>query len=193
MKKTLHCCGPKNHTKSASYVLPALLVAGGVAFIILKGLQVKRPPNLEVVQGFDIRKYAGKWYEIARLDFRHEKHLSHVTANYTLNPDGTVKVENKGYNYVKKQWEMATGIAKFAGDPSEAALKVSFFRPFYSGYNVVMMDPDYENALIFGENKNYLWFLSRTNTMSEATKQEFTEKARQFGYDMKKLIWTKQD
>lgn len=197
MKKSMHRCGQgcghSCNNGPAKYILPAILVSGGLALLILNGCHVKRPRNLEVVQDFDIEKYAGKWYEIARFDFKHEKHLSHVTANYSLNADGSVKVENKGYNYVKKEWETATGVAKFNGDKSEGALKVSFFRPFYSGYNVVLMDPDYENALVFGENKRYIWFLSRNKAMPQATKQKFMDKAREYGYDMKKLVWTKQD
>ncbi|PRD21263.1 UNVERIFIED_CONTAM: blc [Trichonephila clavipes] len=60
------------------------------------------------------------------------------------------------------------------------------------GYNVVAMDPDYENALIFGESKDYIWFLSRNKTMPGQVKQKFLKLAHDAGYDLDRLVWTKQ-
>lgn len=172
--------------------LPLVLVTGTAAALWWRFQHVGVPPNIEVVQDFNIRKYAGRWYEIARFDFKPEKHLSHVTAEYSLNPNGTVKVRNSGFDYVKKRWKTSRGIAKFLHRPTTGALKVSFFRPFYSGYFVVETDPDYKNALVFGQRKNYIWFLSRTKTMPKAVKQQFMDTAQKAGYELDKLVWTRQ-
>jgi len=167
----------------------ALLVG---PFIFQACKSVKVPDGVQVVNNFNIKSYAGKWYEIARFDFKHEKDMDQVTAEYTLNEDGSVKVLNKGFDTVKNEWKESEGKAKFIGDETRGALKVSFFGPFYSGYNVVAMDPDYENALIFGESKDYIWFLSRNKTMPEEVKQKFLKLARDAGYDLNRLVWTKQ-
>jgi len=147
------------------------------------------PDGVTAVQNFNKDKYLGKWYEIARFDFRFERNLDNTTAQYSINPDGSIKVLNKGYNYIKKEWDSAEGKAKFIGSESEARLKVSFFGPFYGGYNVVDIDENYQNALIYGNSTEYMWILSRTKTIDEATKKRFIEKAKKDGFDVSKLIW----
>ena len=147
------------------------------------------PDGVTAVQNFNKDKYLGKWYEIARFDFRFERNLDNNTAQYSINPDGSIKVLNQGYNYVKKEWDSAEGKAKFVGSESEARLKVSFFGPFYGGYNVVDIDENYKNALIYGNSTEYMWILSRNKTIDEATKKRFIEKAKKDGFDVSKLIW----
>lgn len=87
------------------------------------------PPGAVAVTSFDKEKYLGKWYEIARFDFRFEKNLNNTTAFYSLREDGFIKVQNRGYNYVTNEWQESIGKAKFVGDPTVAMLKVSFFGP----------------------------------------------------------------
>ena len=147
------------------------------------------PDGVTAVQNFNKDKYLGKWYEIARFDFRFERNLDNTTAQYSINPDCSIKVLNQGYNYVKKEWDSAEGKAKFVGSESEARLKVSFFGPFYAGYNVVDIDENYQNALIYGNSTEYMWILSRNKTIDEATKKRFIEKAKKDGFDVSKLIW----
>lgn len=183
----------KNYKQIISSLKLPLLVALGVGSLIALNACSSRKSNTEVVSNFDIKQYKGEWYEIARFDFKHEKDMSHVTANYSLNEDGSVKVINKGYDYIKKEWKTSEGKAKFNGDSNKGALKVSFFGPFYAEYNVVMMDPNYENALVFGENTDYIWILSRNKTISESVKKKFTDYAKANGYPLEKLVWTKQD
>lgn len=147
------------------------------------------PQGAQAVKPFDKDKYLGKWYEIARLDFRYEKNLNNTTANYSLNDDGTIKVVNRGYNYIENKDKEATGKAKFVGSTDEAKLKVSFFGPFYAGYNVIAIDDEYKYALVAGRNLDYLWLLSRETTMPESVKQLYLKKAEELGYDTSKLIW----
>lgn len=151
------------------------------------------PKNAKAVKNFDVNKYLGTWYEIARFDFRFEKELDNVSAQYSLNEKGDVKVLNSGYNFIKGEWKKAEGQAKFRGNKDIAALEVSFFGPFYSGYNVVALDENYQYALIAGKNLDYLWILSRTKDIPETIKNKYLKIATEIGYDTSKLIWVKQE
>ncbi|WP_445468635.1 lipocalin family protein [Marinobacter shengliensis] len=104
------------------------------------------PKGIEPITGFDQDRYLGTWYEIARLDHSFERGLSQVTAEYTLNNDGSIKVINRGYNAEKGEWKEAQGRAKFVGDSNVGHLKVSFFGPFYGSYVVFGLDEDYSTA-----------------------------------------------
>lgn len=150
------------------------------------------PEKAQPVSQFDVNRYLGTWYEIARFDYHFEKDLDNAIAQYSLNADGSVNVVNSGHNFKKKKWVSANGTAKFIGDKDIAALKVSFFKPFYAGYNVVALE-DYKYALIAGKNLDYFWILSREKTIPENVKQNFITRAREIGYDTSKLIWVKQD
>ncbi|HVZ25320.1 MAG TPA: lipocalin family protein [Sediminibacterium sp.] len=147
------------------------------------------PAGITAIRPFNKDKYLGKWYEIARLDFRFEKNLSNTTAEYSLNGDGSIKVVNKGYNTQTHQWKTATGKARFVRDENTAMLKVSFFGPFYAGYNVIALDKDYRYALIAGKNVKYLWLLSRETTMPEAVKKSYLALAQRIGYQTDALVW----
>ena len=151
------------------------------------------PKNAQAVKPFDKEKYLGKWFEIARLDFKFEKNLNNTTANYSLNDNGTIKVVNKGYNTKKEKWQDAEGKAKFVGDSNIAMLKVSFFGPFYAGYNVIAIDDDYKYALVAGRNLEYLWILSRETSIPENIKSDYLKVAKNIGYKTEDLIWVKHD
>ena len=147
------------------------------------------PDGVTAVQQFDKSRYLGKWYEIARLDFKFERNLINTTAEYSLNANGTIKVVNRGYDTTTNKWKEASGKAKFAGNESIAKLKVSFFGPFYSGYNVVALDNEYKYALVAGESLKYLWILSRERTIPNEIKESYLEIARKAGYKTGELIW----
>jgi len=147
------------------------------------------PKGAIAVKPFDQKKYLGIWYEIARLDYKFEKNLNNVTATYTLKKDGAIKVDNKGFNYKKEKWEQSIGKAKPVADPQEAKLKVSFFGPFYSGYNVIAIDKEYKYALVAGKSTKYLWILSREKTIPEEIKKEYIQQARAIGYKTDELVW----
>lgn len=151
------------------------------------------PKGLQVVQNFNKEKYLGSWYEIARLDFVFEKNLNNTTAEYSQNNDGSIKVINRGYNFLKNKYVSATGKVKFAGDTNNGKLKVSFFGPFYSGYNIVALDSDYKYALIAGQNLKCLWLLSREKSMPQNIKEAYLKTAKQLGYDVSQLIWVQHD
>lgn len=151
------------------------------------------PKGAVAVKSFNKEKYLGKWYEVARLDFKYERNLNNTTAEYSLNDNGTIKVDNKGYNTIKGKWEQAIGKAKFVGEESVAMLKVSFFGPFYSGYNVIAIDTNYKYALVAGASLKYLWILSRKTTIPDNIKEEYLKIAEEIGYNTNDLLWIKHD
>ncbi len=176
--------------KKQSKIISLIVVIG---IIILFNSCASIPQKAKPVENFEVNRYLGTWYEVARFDFRFEKDLDNTSANYTLDKKGNVIVLNSGYNFVKKKWSKADGLAKFRGDKNIAALKVSFFGPFYSGYNVIALDENYQYALIAGKNLDYLWILSRTKELPDEIKTEYLKIAEDIGYDTSRLIWIKHD
>jgi apolipoprotein D and lipocalin family protein len=175
--------------KKKSLLALTAVALGTVAYNYLKPIR----SNVEVVKNFDLERYLGQWYEIARIDFKWEKNLKNVSALYSLNDNGSVRVRNEGFDIDTNKHKESVGKAKFIDDETEGALKVSFFGPFYSNYNIVQLNPDYQDALIFGNNLDYLWILSREKTISEERKALYLAYAEACGYQISKLIWTIQE
>jgi apolipoprotein D and lipocalin family protein len=172
-------------------ILP-IITAVAVSFLSVACSTPAPPPGVTVVTPFDVQRYLGTWYEIARFDHPFESGLEKVTANYSLRGDGGVKVINRGFNPKKNKWQESEGKGYFTGSTARAALKVSFFGPFYGGYNVIELDKDYRYALVCGPDKSYLWILSRTPTLDDGVKQKLLQTAQQYGFDTSKLVWVKQ-
>ena len=158
--------------------------------LAVSGCSTAPPEGLAAVKPFDVNRYLGKWYEIARLDHSFERGLTDVSATYQLNPDGSLKVINRGFNTKKDEWKTATGHALFTGDANQGSLKVSFFGPFYGGYHVLVLDQSsYEWALVAGPDRDYLWILARTKTLGPNTKEALVSAAKGMGFPTDKLIW----
>ncbi|MDE0952822.1 MAG: lipocalin family protein [Halioglobus sp.] len=152
------------------------------------------PENVRPVQDFELPRYLGKWYEIARLDHSFESGLSQVTAQYSMRDDGGVKVVNRGYSIDEKAWQEAVGKAYFVEGVNEGYLKVSFFGPFYGSYVIFELDKEgYEYAFVAGPDKSYLWFLSRTPQVDEGLKEQFIQQASRLGFDTDALIFPDHD
>jgi apolipoprotein D and lipocalin family protein len=180
------------HTPPSPYS-PWPFVVGAAALLAVVVLSActtpRTPEGIKPVTGFDVDRYTGHWHEVARIDNSFERGLTHTSATYTRNPDDTVKVVNRGYDPVRKQWKEAEGTARFVDDPTQAALKVSFFGPFYGGYNVVALDEDYQWAMVVGSSTDYLWILSRTPTLPLHVRQHLMERARALGIDVRRIHW----
>ena len=162
--------------------------------IVLLGGCVSVPQNIAPVEGFELNRYLGKWYEIARLDHSFERGLANITAEYSLRADGGVKVVNKGFSAADNKWKEAEGKAYFVGSPQEGYLKVSFFGPFYGAYIVFELDKeDYQYAFITSYDKSYLWLLARTPTVSDEVLSRFVQKSGELGFATDKLIFPKQN
>ena len=140
------------------------------------------------VKAVDLNRYLGSWYEIAKYDHVFERGLDYAMANYTLREDGKIDVLNTGIKDGRAK--DAKGIAKTTNIPG--LLKVSFFGPFYSDYRIMLLDTNYQYVLVGGSNDKYLWILSRTPQLDEATKTLILAEADKRGYDTSKLIWVKQ-
>lgn len=146
--------------------------------------------NSTVTQ-FDLSRYLGEWYEVARYNHSFEKGMDNTMAEYILQDDGKVFVLNTGWKNGK--FEVAEGKAKYK-DPegNPGALKVSFFLFFYSEYNVMMVDENYQISLVGSKSDNYLWILSRTPVPDPDLLQMVLAEAEARGYDTSKLIWVDQ-
>jgi len=152
------------------------------------------PQGVTPVNDFELSRYLGKWYEIARLDHSFECGLEKVTAEYSLRDDGGVQVINRGFSAVDDEWSEADGKAYFVNDASQGYLKVSFFGPFYGSYIVFELEQDnYQYAFVSGPDLSYLWLLSRTPSVSDEVITDFINKSRALGFDTEKLIMVKQD
>ena len=148
------------------------------------------PDGAEVVTGFDLNRYLGTWHEIARLDHRFERGMSHVTATYSMREDGGVKVVNRGYKVADGEWEEATGKAYFVGESDVGQLKVSFFGPFYGAYNIIELEREnYQYALVVGPDLKYLWILARSPDLDQRLVTALVDKARQLNFPVDDLIF----
>jgi apolipoprotein D and lipocalin family protein len=141
------------------------------------------------VNQFEIHRYLGQWYEMARLNHRFERGMQKVTANYTLKDNGDIAVVNRGFLTDKQTWKEATGNARFVDKKDQGHLKVSFFGPFYGSYIVFELDKeDYQYAFVTSTSRDYLWFLSRTPSVSDELMQHFMSTATRLGFDTDQLI-----
>ncbi|WP_318502299.1 lipocalin family protein [Photobacterium leiognathi] len=163
-----------------------------VLMTVLNGCTTGKPETITPVSSFELNKYLGTWYEIARLDHSFERNLDKVSATYSMNADGSVKVINKGFNTQKQQWKEAIGKAKFVKTQDVGYLKVSFFGPFYGSYIIFYLEPDYSTALISSYNYEYLWLLSRQKQLTTEQLQKYLTIAQQAGFDTSKLIFPTQ-
>ncbi len=148
------------------------------------------PKGINPVTDFDVNRYVGKWYEIARLDNRFERGLDQITAEYSLRSDGGINVTNSGVNIETGKREFAEGKAYFIDKPNVGSLKVSFFGPFYGGYHIIELDKEnYNYALIAGSDSDYLWILARKPELEDAVLQRLIGKAKQLGFSAEQLIY----
>ena len=157
--------------------------------LLLLGCSQSYPP-LKTVEKVEINNYLGVWYEIARYEHFFEKGCSDVSATYTLREDGEIDVLNS----CTKEGEITTakGIA-YATDESNSKLKVSFFRPFYGDYQILMLGENYDYAVIGEPSREYFWILSRSKKLGEETTALILNAMPSLGYDAKELIWTPQN
>lgn len=181
----------QNLKDAAPYALAAGALATAGLWMWSK-TRVSMPHGAVPVTNFDITRYLGQWYEIARFDYKYEQGLQNVTAYYSRNIDGSVKVVNRGMRVDNGEWEGSVGKAKFIDNEHTGRLKVSFFGPFYAAYNIIALDDDYQYAMIAGNDLDYLWLLSRAPVMPVKIRNAFLKQAKAIGYDLNRLVWTKQ-
>ena len=153
----------------------------------------KSTADLPAVRGFEPRRYLGEWYEIARLPHRFERGLDFVRAQYSLNPDGSIRVVNSGVRDGKPR--SIEGRARLKAPeqvPLAGELEVSFFRPFYSDYRIIELDPGYRYAVVTGADRDYLWILAREPQLDGAQLERLLERAKSRGFAVEKLEFPRQ-
>lgn len=162
-----------------------------VLFVALSlGACLGTPEGIQPVKDFNLNRYLGTWYEIARLDHPFERGLENISANYSYREDGGVRVINRGFDTNKQEWQQAEGKAFFVEEEDVGYLKVSFFGPFYGSYVVFELDQiDYQHAYVTGPDRSYLWLLSRTPRVSDARMKHFKNTIRRLGFEEDQLIF----
>ncbi len=178
-----------NVTARHASALTVLSVLGlCVAALIFAGC-TSAPKGVKPVTEFDAERYLGKWYEIARLDHSFERGLTDVTATYTLAPDGAIAVLNRGYLPSKKEWDSVEGRGVLLGSPDIGSLKVKVGAPFYGGYHVIALAPDYSHAMVAGPTRDYLWILARSPKLAPTVLEPLVAQAKAQGFETDKLIY----
>ena len=162
-----------------------------VCWLLLSGC-LSVPDGVSPVQTFELDRYLGRWYEVARLDHSFERGLEAVTADYSLRDDGGIRVINSGRDIDSGEIQQAEGKAYFVQDSTIGHLKVSFFGPFYGSYVIFELDQiDYQFAFVAGNSTDYLWLLARTPEVSQDLISQFEKSALELGFDIDKLIFVK--
>jgi apolipoprotein D and lipocalin family protein len=148
------------------------------------------PKQVTPISGFELNRYLGKWYEVARLDHPFERGLTRVSAEYSMRVDGGVAVLNRGFDAAESEWKESEGKAFFVEDSETGYLKVSFFGPFYGSYVIFELDKEnYQYAFISGPDHDYLWLLSRTPDLPVEIVDRFVVEAARRGLNTEELIF----
>lgn len=153
-----------------------------------------KPEGVVAVKNFELDRYLGKWYEIARLDHSFERGLTNINAQYSMRDDDGVKVINRGFSKQDNKWQQAEGKAYFVDRTDSGYLKVSFFGPFYGSYIIFELDEkDYQYAFVSGPDTSYLWLLAREPQVDKTVTELFVKRSQELGFDTSKLIYVEHD
>ena len=155
----------------------------------LQGCSLGIPTDITPVTNFQVDRYLGRWYEIVRLDHRFERGLDQVTATYSLQKDGSIRVENSGVNTKTKKRKKAVGKAKFVANKHTGHLKVSFFGPFYGSYVVFHLEPDYSVVMVCGNSRKYCWILARKPFLTPGELAKYKKIAQENGFEVDQFIY----
>lgn len=143
------------------------------------------------IQEFNLSRFLGEWFEIARIENRFESGLTNTKAIYTPTGTKTARVENTGWKGAKR-YTTRGRIKQPHSNELPGLLRVSFFWPFYNDYRVLLVGPLYDYALVSGKNEKYLWLLSRTPVLSAVKTRILLEEAEKRGFSTEKLHWVEQ-
>jgi apolipoprotein D and lipocalin family protein len=150
-------------------------------------------PPLTVVDHVELSRYLGTWYEIGSFPQSFQKGCTATTATYALRADGEIDVTNRcRLGTPTGEEKVAEGRARVVDPVSNAKLEVSFFRPFWGDYWIIDLAPDYSFAVVGHPGRDYLWILSRTPTLDDATYAGILERLKAKGYEIARLNRTVQ-
>ncbi len=169
-----------------------LFIVVVLAVLVLSGCATyESTAHIPAVTGFQLERYLGTWYEIARLPHSFERDMHQVSAEYSLAGDGTVQVINRGVR--DGQAKAARAVAKLKSSADTGELRVSFFRPFYGDYRIIRLADDYSSAIVTSSSKKYLWILARHRTISPALLEDYLHQIRDWGFAVEKLEYPRHD
>lgn len=162
--------------KSSRLILHAWLAALAVPLSVGAAVAAGAAalPPLVTVDRVDLTRYAGRWFEVAKIPNRFQKQCHCETAaDYALRDDGRIDVVNTCRKADGKP-DRAHGLAKVVDASTNARLKVSFvsflgWRPFWGDYWIIGLDADYRWAVIGTPDRKFGWVLSRTPALDDAT------------------------
>lgn len=154
---------------------------------------------LATIAAVDLSRYMGTWYEIARYPNTFQKKcVGYTRADYSVNPDGTIKVANQ-CRLASGATDLAVGAAREVGPAGSPKLKVRFapawlsFIPLVWGdYWIIDLDDAYRLVAVSEPKREYLWILSRTPKVDAAAYDALLGRLRAKGFDLQKLIVTPQ-
>lgn len=188
-----------NKSKGPSLNLAKITFAMAIGASSILTLAHAQTEPLQAVEKIELNKYLGAWHEVARKPLYFQRKCdSNVTANYSLNKNGNIKVDNSCYTKDGK-FKQTIGEAFVQNAPSNSKLKVSFlpkiirWLPVGRGdYWVLKIDENYETVLVGEPDKKYMWILSRSQQPQPEVVQEYLNYAESIGYDLSDVIKTKQ-
>jgi apolipoprotein D and lipocalin family protein len=181
---------PWRSVKRVGAVLCGFLTVTGCASSTTERLHL---PALRTVAHVDLSRYLGTWYEIASFPQSFQRGCTATTATYTLRADGDIDVLNRcRKGSLQGEEKSVLGRARIVDRSTNAKLEVSFFRPFWGPYWIIDLAQDYSYAVVGHPGRDYLWILSRTPTMSEATYQTIVTRLQAQGYETSRLVRTLQ-
>lgn len=152
-------------------------------------------PDLSTVGSVDLTRYAGTWYEMARLPMFFQRHCVASKATYTLRPDRSVDVHNECLT-ASGQTASADAVARVVDPATNAKLRVVFDNWFArlagssneGNYWILHLDADYRLALVGTPDRRYLWILARSPRLDEARYRQLVEVGRKLGYPTDELV-----
>ena len=189
--------GAATHSvRKLSVAALALLVAGLGVVSSVRRRRLPPPvlPPPVPAKSVDLERYLGRWYEFARYDSWFEHNDEGVTAEYSLRPDGLIRVVNasrSGGRTGRLRW--ADARARVVPDSGNAKLKVAFFGPFFAGnYWVLDHAEDYTWSIVGEGSRRFLWILTRAPVPAPDLQAMLIDRVRGLGYDTSILHLTQQ-
>ncbi len=158
------------------------------AVMILCFFSCSSTRELPTEKNVDLNRYAGVWYEIARLPNRFERNLKCVTAQYKLLGPNKIEVVNKGYSITKNKYKSVKGKAWVPDNAMQGRIKVQFYWPFTGDYYIILLDENYTYALVGDPSRKFLWFLSKNPQLDDAIYAIMSDKAKSLGFNIGEII-----
>jgi apolipoprotein D and lipocalin family protein len=145
------------------------------------------PKDDHTVAAVDLKRYQGRWYEIASLPARFQRGCFCTTADYKLAQDHVVVINTCRDGSPQGKIRQARGKAYPVAGSNNSRLEVVFFWPFRGNYWVIGLDRDYQWVMVGHPKRKYLWIMSREPVMAESLYTRLKNRARALGYPVDKL------